>query len=152
MNMRGALAFGLAFLMPVAAEAAPLLPTVPLYKAIKAADAALFGAANHCDKATFAKYLTEDVEFYHDKAGKEGDKADVVQRTMDTFCNNKMVRELVPASLEVYPLPNFGAIEIGTHRFLHPGDPKNVGEGRFLQIWQLQNGAWKASRIISYDH
>lgn len=63
-----------------------------------------------------------------------------------------MVRELVPGSLEVNPLPGFGAIEIGTHRFLHPREPGNVGQARFLHIWQNRNGAWKLSRVISYDH
>ena len=139
------------FLMPVAAQAAPLPPAAPLTKAIKQADAELFGAANHCDKATFARHLAPDVEFYHDKDGREGDKQDVVKRTMAAFCG-KMVRTLVPASLEVYPLPNYGAIEVGTHRFSHPGDPANGGEARFVHVWHLQAGVWQLSRVISYDH
>jgi len=151
MNIQRRLAFLLALAIPGAAQAAPLPPQDPLYKAIASADAALFGAANRCDMDTFAKYFTDDVEFYHDKAGLEGGKADVVRRTMDAFCG-KMVRELIPESLEVYPVPNYGAIEIGTHRFLHPGDPKNVGEARFIHVWVLKNGAWKISRVISYDH
>ena len=59
---------------------------------------------------------------------------------------------IVPGSLEVHPLPGFGAIEIGTHRFLHPREPGNVGQPRFLHIWQNRDGAWKLSRVISYDH
>ncbi len=63
-----------------------------------------------------------------------------------------MVRELVPGSLAVYPLPGFGALEVGTHRFLHPGEPNNIGQAQFLHVWRLKDDEWKISRVISYDH
>jgi len=31
-------------------------------------DSAFWNAYNNCDTTTFANYLTDDVEFYHDKA------------------------------------------------------------------------------------
>jgi hypothetical protein len=27
-----------------------------------------------------------------------------------------------------------------------------VGEAKFVQLWQYKDGAWKVSRVISYDH
>jgi hypothetical protein len=63
-----------------------------------------------------------------------------------------MSRELVPGSLEVHPVPGFGAIQLGTHRFLHPAEPKNIGEAKFIHVWRLQNGAWKLARVLSFDH
>jgi hypothetical protein len=63
-----------------------------------------------------------------------------------------MIRELVPGSLKVFPLPGYGAMEMGTHRFLHPGSPNDVGQADFMHVWQLRNGSWKISRVISYDH
>ena len=63
-----------------------------------------------------------------------------------------MVRELVPGSLEVYPLPSYGAIQVGTHRFLHPQEPGSIGQARFIHVWQKTDGAWKLRRVISYDH
>lgn len=141
----------LAGFVPGAAQAASLTPQDPLYKAIAASDAALFAASNRCDLDTMATFVADDLEFYHDKSGLSVGKADLLQKTKANICG-KMIRELVPASLEVYPLADFGAIEIGTHRFLHPAEPNNIGQARFIHVWRNQNGAWRLSRVISYDH
>jgi Domain of unknown function (DUF4440) len=54
----------------------------------------------------------------------------------------------------VYPLGDYGALEIGAHRFHHPGrdDTEPVGEARFVIIWQRTDRAWKMARTISYAH
>lgn len=54
----------------------------------------------------------------------------------------------------VYPMHGFGAVEMGVHRFHHPGrdDVEAVGEARFIHLWQNKDGAWIITRIISYDH
>jgi len=51
-------------------------------------------------------------------------------------------------------MKGYGAVEIGVHRFHHPGheDTERVGEGRFIHLWQYKDGAWKITRVISYDH
>ena len=141
----------LACLMPGVAQAASLTPQDPLYKTIAAADAAVFAASNRCDLETMGNFFTDDLEFYHDRTGLAVGKADLLQKTKANICG-KMVRELVPGSLEVYPLHDYGAIQIGTHRFLHPGEPNNIGQARFIHIWRNQNGAWRITRVISYDH
>ena len=66
----------------------------------------------------------------------------------------KVYRVLVPESLEVYPLKGYGAVETGVHRFYHPGrdSTEQVGEARFVQIWQNKDGVWQITRVISYDH
>jgi hypothetical protein len=46
----------------------------------------------------------------------------------------------------------YGAVEIGVHRFYHPDDKGNVGEAKFIHVWQNRDGAWKITRVISYDH
>lgn len=151
MISRSSVLLMMALLVPGAVQAAPLPPDNATYKAVAAADAAVFGASNRCDLETFGKYFTDDLEFYHDHDGLSAGKADLIAKTKANICG-KMVRELVPGSLTVYPLPGFGAIELGTHRFLHPGEPGNIGEAQFLHVWQLKDGAWKISRVISYDH
>ena len=30
--------------------------------------------------------------------------------------------------------------------------PEGVGEGQFIHLWQYKDGAWKITRVISYDH
>jgi hypothetical protein len=43
---------------------------------------------------------------------------------------------------------------LGVHRFHHPGrdDIEPVGEAKFIHLWRSENGAWKITRVISYDH
>lgn len=47
-----------------------------------------------------------------------------------------------------------GAVEIGVHRFHHPGaeEREPVGEAKFIHLWQKKDGDWKITRVISYDH
>src|SRR4051812_5276567 len=150
-NRRACLGLVAAMLMPVAPSAAPLPAQDPVYKAIAAADAALFGASNRCDLAAMGKLVDDNLEFYHDKSGLSVGKADLLQKTRDNICG-KMVRELVASSFEVYPLPGYGAVELGTHRFLHPAEPNNIGQAKFIHVWRLQGGAWKLTRVLSFDH
>jgi hypothetical protein len=38
-------------------------------------------------------------------------------------------------------------------RFLDPGAAEwPVGEATFLHIWQLKEGSWKLTRVVSYGH
>ena len=69
--------------------------------------------------------------------------------------NGVLRRELLKQSLEVYPLPNYGALEVGKHNFYRtlPGQKEKLTTvAKFMNIWQKKNGEWKISRIISYDH
>lgn len=138
-----------AMAMPGAAWAAPLSPQDPTFKAIAAADAALFDAAFHCDLDTMARYVADDLEFYHDEGGLAVGKADLIAKTRANICG-KMKRELVTETLEVYPVPGFGAIETGSHRFLHPAEPSNVGKGKFAHVWKLDGTQWKLFRVLSF--
>jgi hypothetical protein len=51
-------------------------------------------------------------------------------------------------------MKGYGMLETGVHRFHHPGheDTEGVGEGQFIHLWQYKGGAWKITRVISYDH
>jgi hypothetical protein len=75
--------------------------------------------------ATISSLVAEDLEFYHDK---------------NNICG-KGTRELVPGTLQVDPIANYGAVEIGVHRFHHPGDDSNVGEAQFVTLWQHKMAA-----------
>jgi len=114
-------------------------------------DADLFGAMNKCDMEKFASYWADDLEFYQDKDGLSLGRNLMVDNTQKNVCG-KFLRELVPGSLEVHAIPNYGAIEIGTHRFLHPyaQDHGIVGEAKFINIWRLKDGHWQITRSFSY--
>jgi hypothetical protein len=62
----------------------------------------------------------------------------------------KVTRVLVKGSIEVYPLPDFGAVEIGLHRFINHQENDHVSPPeKFICIWRLRNGKWQMFRVIS---
>ena len=123
-----------------------------LNKAITALDAALFDAYNKCDLQKFGSLVDENVEFYHDQGGVTLGRAALVESVKTNICATT-TRELVAGSLQIYYMKGYGAIEMGVHRFHHPGHPEiGDGEGKFVHLWQYKDGAWKVTRVLSYDH
>jgi uncharacterized protein DUF4440 len=122
-----------------------------LTKAVTTLDKELFDAYNNCDLAKLGTLVVDDLEFYHDKTGLAVGKQVFLDAIKNNICG-KVTRKLVDGSMEVYPLNGYGAVEIGVHRFYHPGMPGDVGEAKFITLWQYKDGAWKVSRVISYDH
>ncbi len=126
-----------------------------LYNKIAFMDSVFFHAFNTCDTAKSKSLFTKDLEFYHDAGGVtnyEQNLASIIDR-----CNNttRVRRELVMGSLEVYPIKNYGAIEIGRHHFYitATGEQEQLGGTfKFIHIWQQTNNEWKISRVISFDH
>jgi len=133
-------------------QVVPAAPN-PLFQTIQSLDAKLFDAYNHCDLEKFGSLLADDLEFYHDKSGFSGGQQAVVEGVKNNICG-KVTRELVPGTLEVYPIANYGAVEIGVHRFHHPGHEtaESIGEAKFIHLWQNKDGVWKITRVISFDH
>lgn len=123
-----------------------------LSQTISRLDKQLFDAYNHCDLKTFRSLLDDNIEFYHDKTGLMIGGDAVTEAVKQNICG-KVTRELVPGSLEVYPINNYGAVEIGVHRFHHPGGADDdVGEAKFIHLWQNKDGVWKVTRVLSIDH
>jgi ketosteroid isomerase-like protein len=124
-----------------------------LFKTVQALDTRLFDAYNRCDLATVSAMTAEDLEFYHDKTGLARGRQLLLAGLKNNICG-KVTRELVPGSLEVYPIAGYGAVEIGVHRFHHPGHevPGSVGEAKFVELWQEKDATWKLTRVISFDH
>jgi hypothetical protein len=122
-----------------------------LYDTIVRQDSAFFGAYNTCTVhlQEYADFYAENLEFYHDKGGLMTSKQGVVDATKKNICG-KVTRELVPGSVEVYPIANYGAIEIGYHRFYNSAEPNGPHKpGRFVLIWHRTDQGWKITRVIS---
>jgi hypothetical protein len=123
-----------------------------LYDSIVKHDSIFFDAYNNCDKKLdlYASYYDEDLEFYHDKGGFSASRKDMIDATERNICG-KVRRELVAGSIEVYPIANYGAIEIGYHKFYNRNDPPDTDSraGRFVVVWKFVNSQWKISRVIS---
>ena len=122
-----------------------------LFKTIEALDTRLFDAYNHCDLTTISSLVAEDLEFYHDKTGLARGRQALVDGIRNNICG-KVTRELVPGTLQVDAIAGYGAVEIGVHRFHHPGNADDVGEAQFVTLWQNKDGAWQITRVISFDH
>jgi len=134
-----------------------------LYRTIAARDAALFEVMfDKCDPAALGDLVTEDVEFYHDKggrmAGREAFVTDYAQgceakKAPDAWRSR---RELTGGSMNVFPIPGYGAVEEGVHQFYErkgEGPEKLVGRAHFSVLWTLEvDGHWRMSRAFSVGH
>jgi ketosteroid isomerase-like protein len=124
-----------------------------LYQTISSQDSGLFAAFNAHDIDLLRTFFTDDLEFYHDKSGltNYGQTNENFKKMFDQ--SNEIKRELVPNSLEVYPIKDYGAIAIGEHQFCHVDNgKKDCDTFAFIILWQNQDGNWKVSRVISYNH
>jgi ketosteroid isomerase-like protein len=129
------------------------IPSNELFLRIASLDGALFDAYNRCDLEMFGTFFIDDVEFYHDQGGVTLGRQNLTESVKKNICG-KVRRELVPGRLEVYPMQGYGAVAIGVHRF-HAAKMKQsepTGEAKFVHLWQNKDGAWKITRVISYDH
>jgi hypothetical protein len=151
------------FALPLSAQTAGPAPTQQLTDEIKAADAALFSAFfDRCDIEALKGMVTDDFEMIHDKGGRVAASAAEFIANIERTCARQKAgedyrarRELIAGSLKVYPVKNYGAIEVGEHRFfqLLPGKPEKLVEvSLFTQVWKKEGGAWKLARVLSYDH
>ncbi|WP_173122588.1 nuclear transport factor 2 family protein [Pseudaquabacterium terrae] len=113
-------------------------------------DKELFEAAFvTCDISKFRALFTDDAEFYHDRTGAAVGEA---ARTMKSCPrDNGVTRTLVPASLEVYPMQGYGAIQIGRHVFARKGETGSE-VAKFVHLWKRENGVWRLARVLSFDH
>jgi opacity protein-like surface antigen len=148
----GALLAALA--MPAAA--ADNLDAANLSEVVRGLDTKLFDAYNRCDLDTLGTMVADDLEFYHDQTGLSTGKAVFVAAIKNNVCG-KVRRDLVPGTLEVYPIKHYGAVEIGEHVFCDPRqvqvcNPAAAGIAKFVNLWREQNGTWQLTRVISFDH
>ncbi len=133
----------------------------PTFEQVKAKiaqlDRELFDAYNRCDLDRFRTFFIDgDIEFYHDQGGLSTSLDDLVEALKKNICG-KIRRRLEPGSMEIYPVPGYGVIEVGAHRFYQvskDGGPETGGTKlvRFLHIWKYAGGEWKVTRVVSYAH
>lgn len=125
-------------------------------------DSLFWMAYNSCDTEKFGQFFTDDLEFYHDKGGITNGLKDLVGSFKNNLCSNenfRIRREAIAGTMKVFPLQKsdtiYGAILSGEHLFYITEKDKKErlsGKARFTHLWLLNNGVWKMSRILSYDH
>ena len=126
---------------------------IELFNKVANLDSSLFAAYNSKNLNLMKTYFTKDLEWYQDNGGLI-DFEKVFSNFQSIFNRDyDLKRNLIKESLEVHPIEGYGAIEIGKHQFKHIENGKlEIGTFKFLMIWKNDNGNWKISRVISYDH
>lgn len=124
-----------------------------LTETIMALDSKLFASANDANLEGVKQYFDEDLEFYHDTAGL-ADYRGTIDSLARMFANpNRPIRTLVESSTEVYPVPEYGAIQKGKHQFCHTENGKpDCGTFEFVHVWKQSEKGWKITRVLSYGH
>ena len=124
-----------------------------LYQQVARLDAEMFAAFNAHDVDKLMSYFAPNLEFFHDKGGLAN-----FSQTKEGFArlfaqSPDISRTLVPGSLEVFPVKDYGAMHIATQRFCHVENGRNdCGNSKFVMVWQQQADTWKITRVVSYDH
>lgn len=140
--------------------AAPASPEVVATLAEK--DRRLFDAVFNCKPDVLKTLIADDFEFFHDKGGMTANSGPQFVGMIEDGCrkqeegtNFRARRELVEGSMTVHMIGEYGAMQMGTHRFyaLRTGKPDQLTEtGEFIDLWKRDGDDWKLARVISYDH
>lgn len=120
-----------------------------LHAAISNMDRIFFNAYNSCDMEKQKEIYADEIEFFHDKSGLSTSKSDILAATENNICG-KVTRTLVEGSIEVYPIHDYGAVEIGYHKFFNnqePDAPSNPS--KFIILWKNEMENWKITKVIS---
>ena len=152
------------FSVPVIGQAVKTEPLSDqqMFDELAEKDKALFDSVfNTCNLNKLAEMVTDDFEFYHDRAGNNATSGKQFVNSIREACEKRktgadyqLKRELLENSLQVYPLNNYGAIQMGVHRFyiLTEGKAQLAEVAIFTHLWKQENGIWKIARVLSYDH
>ena len=150
--------------LPAGAQASRAVPTpAALAREIELRSNVLFDAVfAHCSPDTLADTITDDFEFHHDQWGLIADSRTKFVDSIRKQCLRRESgedpasrRERVSGTQTVYPSGENGAIETGVHRFYEiatNGQEMLVGIARYAHAWRREDGVWRVSRILSYEH
>lgn len=151
------LSFAIVFLLSMMISHAQQQNSSPqnkkLFAEILHMDSVLFKAFNSRDLNTMKTLFTSDLEWFQDNDGKK-DYTQTMKDFGSLFTRDYVLtRTLLPGSMEVYPIKNFGAIQTASHEFSHVENGKpEKGTFKFVHIWKKENNEWKLSRVITFDH
>ena len=121
-----------------------------LFDELAKLDSELFDAAFvACDQKKYEAFFTDDVEFYHDLTGAKYGAA--VRKLGPCPKEKGLSRVLNRASLQVFPVKGYGAIQNGDHSFVQNGS-KTVEVAHFTHLWRQTEKGWQIARVLSFGH
>jgi hypothetical protein len=125
----------------------------PLFNEIQRLDSLQFDAFNSRNLDKLMNYFDNSLELYQDNTGVRN-----FDQTKQAFgglfkMSYVLARKLIPGTMEVYPIKDYGAIETGQHTFSHVENGQLQSfTYKFMQIWQKKDGVWRVTREITYGH
>jgi ketosteroid isomerase-like protein len=125
----------------------------PLFNEISHLDSLQFAAFNSQNLDKLMNYFDNSLELYQDNTGVRN--FDQTKQAFDQLfkMNYTLTRKLIPGTMEVYPIKDYGAIETGKHTFSHTENGQlQTFTYKFMQIWQKKDGVWRVTREITYGH
>ncbi len=128
--------------------------TPELLQEIRIQDSVMFAAFNTQNMGALKAFFATELEWFQDNAGQLNYDTVFLNFSNNFKKGNKLTRTLMPGTLEVHPIKNYGAIETGMHQFRHMENSKEeVGTFKFMMIWKKsEDGKWRITKVISYDH
>jgi hypothetical protein len=131
-------------------------------KKVRELDTALFEAFNHRNSEAMRPFYATDVEFFHDQVGRTLGQDAVIATFRNKFegdfveRHQLVQRELIDNSLHLFPIPGYGVLEVGNHRFtISSRETKRVTAitvGAFVHVIKNLNHAMRIELALSYDH
>ncbi len=151
------------------AEPTPIPPLPEATERIASRDAELFHAAfEGCEPDTLSELVTEDFRMLHDLGGVVATSRDQFITMMEQQCaarapgganeGYKNRRLIVPGSVRVTPLGDWGVLQRGYHTFQEWRGEElgwvQTGGAHFINVWQwdAQGGVFRMQETISVDH
>ena len=131
------------------------VPPAQLKAEITAADARLFGGLNARDIGPLKAGFSPRLEFYHDRSGLTDYAGNIAIFERNFKAPNRIRREAMPDTVEVFPAGPNHAMHIGKHRFCNKPSataPEECSVYGFSMVWERDGGQWKLLRVLSYGH
>ncbi|WP_207512567.1 nuclear transport factor 2 family protein [Longitalea luteola] len=119
-----------------------------LYDTIVHMDSLWEDAYNNCRLEVQGLLMSDSLEYYHDRNGVLTSKAELITVLKNEICG-KVTRELLDGSIEVYPIKDYGAVQMGYHRFHNKVDTTMSNYSPFVHIWRNEKGQWRITRVVS---
>lgn len=130
-----------------------------LYATILEKDSLLFAGFNNCDIALLQEHVSEHFEFYHDQVGITNSKEAFIAGIENNICKLPYrPKRVLDDANEVYGLEKdgvlYGAIQVGKHHFyaIESNTEYLTSTAQFTHVWIIENGEYKLSRGLSFDH
>ena len=124
-----------------------------LFNTIYKLDSSFFAAFNEKDIPRFVSFLDSSLEFYHDKTGLTDLNYNINAFKRIAKDVPDLKRTLLNETMEVYLIPDYGAVQIAQHKFCHMENGKmDCGVFKFIHVWKKTESGWKITRIVSVDH